>query len=61
MIKVTWDKEICQHAGECVGSLPQVFKVGNDGLAIHVENAPEQDIVEVVQRCPSGALQVHEE
>ncbi|MEJ2644585.1 MAG: (4Fe-4S)-binding protein [Gammaproteobacteria bacterium] len=59
MIKVTWDEKVCQHAGECVGSLPQVFKIDNSGLVIHVDQAPEEEIIEVVDRCPSGALRVH--
>jgi uncharacterized Fe-S cluster protein YjdI len=58
---VTWDAKICQHAGICVKTLPQVFRVTPTGLAIDTNQASEAEIREVVGRCPSGALQIHEE
>jgi uncharacterized Fe-S cluster protein YjdI len=55
--KVTWDANVCVHAGNCVKGLPVVFKVGSDGLEIHQHAASEDEIRAVVASCPSGALQ----
>lgn len=61
MIKVTWDADVCIHAGECVNGLPEVFKVNPDGLQIEPAAASEEAVREVVARCPSGALSIEEE
>lgn len=58
-IKVTWDDKVCSHAGVCVKSLPKVFKVENGQFVIDTKAASEQEIRNVVEKCPSGALQVH--
>jgi len=55
--KVTWDAEVCVHAGNCVKGLPAVFKVGSEGLEIHQDAASDDEVRAVVARCPSGALQ----
>jgi uncharacterized Fe-S cluster protein YjdI len=55
--KVTWDADVCIHAGNCVKGLPAVFEVGADGLQIHQHAAPEDEVRAVVASCPSGALQ----
>lgn len=54
--KVTWDANVCIHAGNCVKGLPAVFKVGAEGLEIDQEAAAEDEISAVVASCPSGAL-----
>lgn len=53
---VTWDADVCVHAGNCVKGLPAVFKVGSDGLEIHQDAASESEVRAVVEGCPSGAL-----
>jgi len=54
-IKVLWNSEKCIHAGECLKGLPQVFC--RDGKPwINMEGASSEDIMTVVDRCPSGAL-----
>jgi uncharacterized Fe-S cluster protein YjdI len=55
-MKVTWNAETCCHAGVCVKSLPEVFKVEDGEFVIDTEKASEQDIKKVVSECPSGAL-----
>lgn len=55
--KVTWDAEVCVHAGNCVKGLPAVFKVGSEGLEIHQDAASDDEVRAVVACCPSGALQ----
>lgn len=54
-VKVFWRPEICQHAGECVKGLPSVFDV-NKRPWVSVENAAPEDIMRVVDLCPSKAL-----
>ncbi|MGR9052935.1 MAG: (4Fe-4S)-binding protein [Gammaproteobacteria bacterium] len=56
-MKVTWDENKCCHAGVCVNTLPQVFKIEAGRFVIDTEQAPEDAVIEVVNQCPSGALQ----
>lgn len=63
IIDVSFDGQVCQHAGECVRGMPTVFDTGkrpwidpgnadDDALADHLRA--------VVGSCPSGALQIVE-
>ena len=55
-VAVTFDPRRCIHAAECVRGLPQVF----DAQArpwIRPERGEASSIMDVVARCPSGALQ----
>ncbi|MEX0724529.1 MAG: CDGSH iron-sulfur domain-containing protein [Gracilimonas sp.] len=54
-IKVTWDKERCIHAAECVRGLPNVFDPKRKPW-IKPELASVDEIMEVIERCPTGAL-----
>jgi uncharacterized Fe-S cluster protein YjdI len=54
-ITVTFDAEVCQHAGECVRGLPAVFNVSARPW-IAADAAPAEAVAEVIGRCPSGAL-----
>jgi uncharacterized Fe-S cluster protein YjdI len=56
-VDVSFDAELCQHAGECVRGLPGVFDTAARPW-IQPDGAPAADVVEVVGRCPSGALRV---
>ena len=49
-MKVTYDAQVCIHAGNCVKSLPAVF--------IDQQGASEAAIRQTVAACPSGALQI---
>ncbi len=59
-MKVTWNQDTCIHAGNCVKSLPQVFKVENEEFVINTDSASDDDIAKVVEQCPSGALQIED-
>ena len=59
-MKVTYDANVCIHAGECVKGSPTVFKVENEQFVIDTDAAPEADIRETVSKCPSGALQIQD-
>jgi uncharacterized Fe-S cluster protein YjdI len=54
-IKVLWNPEKCIHARECVKGLPQVF-CRDSTPWINMQGASSKEIIEVVDRCPSGAL-----
>lgn len=61
LVDVSFDREVCGHAGECVRGMPEVFNVN----ARPWINAPVADteekaklLVEVVGRCPTGALRI---
>ncbi len=49
------NRKICSHAAECVNNLPSVFKF--DGRPwIRPDEAKAQQIIDVINKCPSGAL-----
>lgn len=54
-IAVLWDAEKCIHSAKCVHGLPSVFKPGERPW-INIEHAPSEDIMRVIDMCPSGAL-----
>jgi len=56
-ITVVWQSGKCIHSGNCVRNLPSVFKP-KESPWIKIENAGTDEIVQVVQKCPSGALSI---
>jgi uncharacterized Fe-S cluster protein YjdI len=56
LIEVRYSKSRCTHAAECVKGLRRVFNVRQRPW-INVDNASVEEIVEVIHRCPSGALE----
>ncbi|NJP65473.1 (4Fe-4S)-binding protein [Streptomyces spiramenti] len=55
-VAVSFEAALCKHAAECVGGLPQVFDPGRRPW-ITPDAAGADRVAEVVDRCPSGALQ----
>jgi len=55
-MQVLWDQNKCCHAGVCVQSLPDVFKVLDGQFVIDSSKAGTEEIIDVVNQCPSGAL-----
>jgi uncharacterized Fe-S cluster protein YjdI/CDGSH-type Zn-finger protein len=55
-VEVSFDADLCIHAAECVRGLPGVFD-RNRRPWIVADNAADLDLVAVIERCPSGALQ----
>jgi len=49
------NRSVCAHAGYCTDGLPTVWKQGGEPW-IDPDGADAQAIIEVVRRCPSGAL-----
>lgn len=56
-MQVTWDQHKCCHAGVCVSSLPEVFKIEDGRFVIATDKASAEAIKNVIEQCPSGALQ----
>jgi uncharacterized Fe-S cluster protein YjdI/CDGSH-type Zn-finger protein len=54
-IAVCWNPDKCIHAGECVRGLPQVFNRENHPW-VNIKGADSEEIMKVIDRCPSGAL-----
>ena len=54
-ITVHDNRKICSHAAECVKNLSSVFKLGSRPW-INPDASKMNDIIDVVRRCPSGAL-----
>jgi uncharacterized Fe-S cluster protein YjdI len=56
-VDVSFDPEVCEHAGECVRGLPAVFDTKRRPWILP-DAAPAADVVAQVARCPSGALRI---
>ena len=54
-ITVHFNRSICSGAGECVRNLPAVFVSGAKDW-IRPDQAPVDEVIATVRRCPSGAL-----
>jgi len=54
-ILLTYDDEVCVHAGACVRALPSVFDPSRDPW-ISIEGADPDALEGAVDQCPSGAL-----
>lgn len=54
-ITVIWDSGKCIKAGKCDRQLPQVFNPYKRPW-INLDGAPTEDIMRVIDTCPSGAL-----
>ena len=59
-VTVSFDPEVCQHAAECVRGLPSVFDSQRRPW-IQPDGASAAEVIEVVARCPSGALQIEDQ
>jgi uncharacterized Fe-S cluster protein YjdI len=57
-MKVVWNANSCCHSGNCVKTLPQVFKVKNSQFLIQPENASSDQVRQVVAACPAKALSI---
>lgn len=54
-IVVTYDPDVCIHAGNCVSQLPSVFNLKNDPW-IDPSGATVEEVEATIKACPSGAL-----
>lgn len=56
-ITVVWQSGKCIHSGNCVRNLSKVFQPKEQPW-IKLENAGTDEIVQAVNKCPSGALSI---
>jgi uncharacterized Fe-S cluster protein YjdI len=54
-ITVTYDPEVCTHAGRCVKGLPAVFDAKRTPW-VDIDGASAEAIEAQVAKCPSRAL-----
>ena len=54
-LTIVWDSSKCIHSAICAKGLPSVFKP-KDRPWVQTENASKEDIIDIVSKCPSGAL-----
>jgi len=54
-ITVSFAPETCIHSAECVRGLPSVFNTSKKPW-INIAGATPEEIVAVINKCPSGAL-----
>jgi uncharacterized Fe-S cluster protein YjdI len=52
---VYWEPSKCIYAAECTHGLPEVFRPARRPW-INLENARPEEIIRVIDCCPSGAL-----
>jgi uncharacterized Fe-S cluster protein YjdI len=57
-VDVSFDPRRCRHAAECLRGLPSVFDTDRRPWILPDGGDPEK-VVEVVARCPTGALRTH--
>jgi len=63
LLDITYDRDVCEHATECVRGMPSVFDTQKKPW-IDPRNADTDELADllrkVVGRCPSGALEIAE-
>ena len=57
-LQVDWDSKVCSHSGNCVKTLPQVFKVEGGKFVIDPAAAADEKVIAAVKACPSWALKL---
>ena len=58
-ITIHWQPQLCEHAGICVKTLPEVYQPKASPW-IRIENASTEALKNQIKRCPSGALSYQE-
>ena len=58
VVQVEWDSKICIHSGNCVKTLPNVFKVENKKFVIDPSAESDEKVIAAVNACPSRALKI---
>jgi uncharacterized Fe-S cluster protein YjdI len=59
-LQVTWDKDVCIHSGNCVKTLPEVFRVEQGKFVIDPTATDDGRVRAAVAACPSKALGIAE-
>ena len=62
-MKFEVDKEACIGCGACTSIAPDVFEIGDDGLAEVVKDnigEEKEDVIDASESCPTEAIEVEE-
>ncbi len=63
-LKVTIDPDLCVGDSICVDLVPDVFEMGDDGIAYVKEGmectGDREDVQDAADQCPSGAIIIEE-
>lgn len=54
-LTIIWQPELCCHSGVCWQTLPKVYRP-QERPWIRIENATTAELIDQINRCPSGAL-----
>lgn len=54
-LTIIWKPDLCIHSGICVRTLPEVYRP-KERPWIKMENAAAGELIDQIDRCPSGAL-----
>jgi uncharacterized Fe-S cluster protein YjdI len=52
---IYWKPTVCIHSAVCVKTLPKVYNP-REKPWIKIQNATTKQLVDQIQKCPSGAL-----
>lgn len=55
-IVIYWDPDRCTHSANCINGLPGVFDLAKRPW-VNVAGAAPEEIIRIIDTCPSGALQ----
>jgi len=59
MAKVTIDESLCVGCGLCETNCPEVFKLGDDGIAkVISQSCKTHNLKEITEQCPVTAIKV---
>ena len=62
MLRVQIDRSLCSGFGSCVDAAPELFRLGDDGIAVAlVEESDEAALLDAVRSCPMGAIALLDE
>lgn len=54
-LTVHWNSDKCIHAAECVKNARNVFQP-KDKPWVKLENGTNEEVINAIDKCPSGAL-----
>ena len=54
-VTIVWKPNMCIHSGICFKGLPRVFDPRRRPW-INADTAPTKEIIDQINKCPSGAL-----
>jgi ferredoxin len=64
-MKIVVDYDQCASNAVCMGILPEIFEVRDDGFLYVLNDHPDESlraqVVEAVNSCPTGAISIEED